>query len=440
MTRHRTPPLLLTLALLSLPATAGTLDVDSAVRRALAENPALRARRQALGIVEGRSRQAGLLPNPELEIERPAEKGVDLELRLGFDATALLLQKGRKEAAAKDLAAAKTGIDSAAVELEFEVREAFHTLQDADRRLALTRDALDAAAAAREMAEALLAAGNTSALPAKTAIAEHESLRLAERDAEVSRTMALERLTRLTGLDAPLVDELAGAGDLPEAPEIPASAARRAVAQSFALSSAQRSLEAATLRARLTRREGRLPDTSVFVVSSRSGGEAGAHGAPATSDSAWTWGGGISVRIPVFDRKQGEVAGREAEAVSLRSEIDAQSRAVASETREAEHHTASAHARARHLRDVVLPARRAVLEETLLHYNAMQIGLFPLVSARRAVIDAELLESAALRDYRIAAARLAALVAGGRPGAGPDTAAITTLSSTASNAANDGGH
>lgn len=439
MNRNRVPPLLLTLALLSPPATGETLDVDSAVRRALAESPALRARRQTLGIVEGRTRQAGLLPNPELEIERPAEKGRDLELRLGFDATSLLLRKGRTEAAAKDLAAAKAGIDSAAIELEFEVREAFHTLEDADRRLALTRDALDAAAAAREMAEALLAAGNTSALPAKAAIAEHESLRLAEKDAELSRAVALERLSRLTGLGAPLVEELAEPGVLPEAPEIPSSAVSRAVAGSFAVASAQRSLEASTLRARLTRPEGRLPDTSVFVVSSRSGGEPEAHGAPSTGGSAWTWGGGLSVRIPVFDRKQGDVAGREAEAISLRSEIDALSRAVASETREAEHHVASAHARAKHLRDVVLPARRAVLEETLLHYNAMQIGLFPLVAARRSVIDAELLESAALRDYRIAAARLAALVAGGRPGRGPDTTARASLSGNDATGAN-GGH
>ena len=72
----------------------------------------------------------------------------------------------------------------------------------------------------------------------------------------------------------------------------------------------------------------------------------------------------------------------------------------------------AAHARARHQERVVVPARKRVLEQALLQYNAMQVGIFQLLDAQRAQLDAELAAVEALREYWTAKAAFDALLAG----------------------------
>ena len=73
----------------------------------------------------------------------------------------------------------------------------------------------------------------------------------------------------------------------------------------------------------------------------------------------------------------------------------------------------SAHARARQYQDVILPAQHRVTEQTLLQYNAMQLGIFQLLEARQAELRVELEHVETLREYWTAAAELRALLAGG---------------------------
>ena len=61
-----------------------------------------------------------------------------------------------------------------------------------------------------------------------------------------------------------------------------------------------------------------------------------------------------------------------------------------------------------------MPARRRVLEQTRLQYNAMQTGIFELLQARRGLLDAELAEVEALREHWTAQAAFDAILAGGR--------------------------
>jgi len=65
-----------------------------------------------------------------------------------------------------------------------------------------------------------------------------------------------------------------------------------------------------------------------------------------------------------------------------------------------------------------VPAQQRVVRETLLQYNAMQIGVFQLLQAQREELDVELAHADALREYWSAVAALRALLAGGREASG----------------------
>ncbi len=87
---------------------------------------------------------------------------------------------------------------------------------------------------------------------------------------------------------------------------------------------------------------------------------------------------------------------------------------IRSAAREARNRVRSLHTRARHFERVVLPAQANVLEQTLLQYNAMQIGVLDLLRARRELLEVELSYVDTLRDYWTGAAGLDALLAGRR--------------------------
>ena len=71
-------------------------------------------------------------------------------------------------------------------------------------------------------------------------------------------------------------------------------------------------------------------------------------------------------------------------------------------------------------RTVQLPLRQRIVEQSLLQYNAMQIGVFQLLQSRRDQINAGREYIEALRDYWIARATLSRLLAGGSPEGGSE--------------------
>src|SRR5690606_3705809 len=77
-----------------------------------------------------------------------------------------------------------------------------------------------------------------------------------------------------------------------------------------------------------------------------------------------------------------------------------------SAVREARNRLRSAHARALHYQDVILPTQRAVTRQSLLQYNAMQIDVFQLLAARRDELSAELAYVETLREYWVSSAEL----------------------------------
>ncbi|WP_438041576.1 TolC family protein [Sorangium sp. So ce128] len=414
------------------------LTADAAVRIALLNNRELRAVLKEVGVARGNLEQAGKLPNPEIAIGvTPLQEGVEhahLELEVEIDLTSALLSPLHAKAARSEHEAARYRAAGAVVDLGYQVRAAFYAAQAAEQRLGIANRALDAFAAARDAARALFEAGNVPELDVATQEAGYEEARVTAAQMELELLSQRERLTRLLGLSGAATSWTI-AGAVPAAPEAlatPPRAESLALRASLELAELRSRLEAAAGRAGALRAEGWVPDVAIGVHGERELGASGeAHEHP------WVLGAGVRLSLPLFDRRQGAEAAQAAEFDGLLERYHGRAVDVRSAVREAQSRLLFAHARARHYARVILPARKRVLEQTLLQYNAMQVGVFQLLSARREQLDAELAAVEALREHWTAKAAFDALLAGRRveaAGAGAP-AAMPRASATG-----EGGH
>jgi outer membrane protein, heavy metal efflux system len=382
------------------------LDADAAVRVALLNNRALRARLRELGVERGLLLQAGTLANPLIEAELSPERNTRVELRVEYDVMSFVLAPLKARAAAHELEAARYAAAGDVVALGYEVRAAFYTLAAAEQSFDVATISLGALAAGSEAAKALVAAGNLRELDASTQIAAYERARIAVAKLELRMAEAREQLTRLLGLHGHQT-RMRVVPELPPAPdELPRydDAEVRALKANLELAAVRERLEAIARRTGIARTEGFLPHLDVDLH--------GLVGDPETGNERVRLGGGVSLAVPVFDRKQGVVRAREAEFDAWLERYQGLAIDVRSSAREALARLASTQLRAQRYQSVIVPAQRNVMVQTLLQYNAMQVGVFQLLEARRAELEVALDQAETLREFWVARAALDALLAG----------------------------
>lgn len=411
------------------------LDADAAVRVALLNNRELRATLREMGIARGRLIQAGLLPNPVVELEQLPERSTQFELRVEYDITRAVLAPIRARAAEPDLEAARYRAAAAVVELGYRARVAFYHLQSAEQRLGIAQRVLDGYAAGRDAARAMLEAGNVPELDVASQETAYERARITVAQIELDVATERERVQRVLGTHG-TDTEWRVRGELPMVPERPTiheDLETRALRASLDLTETRQRLEGLARRAGVTRTEGWLPDITVDAHGLQGNSEALA-GTP--TDRDWRFGAGVSVGIPLFDRSQGTAAALDAEFDALMERYYGMAVDLRSATREARSRVSSAHARARQYQEIIVPAQGRVTAQTLLQYNAMQVGIFQLLLARREELDVQLAYVETLREYWSSVAELDALLAGKR--VMPDArAASATMGGSAESA---GGH
>ncbi|MBK9373348.1 MAG: TolC family protein [Holophagales bacterium] len=415
-------------ALLAEPLTAG-----SAVRLSFLAEPSLRARLLETGVDEGRLEEARRLPNPTIEVEfwGPSGKGDDearTEASIEWDVTTALLTGRRTAAASAALGAARLRAEAATVARAFEVESAFHSVRGAKRKLAIARTRAELAAVVADTARALVDAGNAAALSALREDASRERAALALSEAELVAVDAEERLSILLGAGSVegVREAVAAIGD--EAPPLPAALPATSTLEDAALASnlelreLDARLRAVAARIRLAKAEGRWPDVSLRVRTER-------------EEGSWRIGGGVSIRLPLVDRGQGRLASLLAERRSLEERRRATEAAVGSAARRAASRLSLAHARAARYGASILPRQERITAETLLHANAMQVGIPALLAARDAELAAASAAADADRDYAVALAATVAL----RSGLRVDAPASPSLSGNEP-ASPEGGH
>ncbi len=388
---------------------ADGLTADEAVRLALVNAPDLDAALAALGAERGDLIGASAPPNPEIDAEvRFALEGdgTAYELALLQDVTTFLaIPAGRRSATAR-LDAARLRAVEGAVNRADGARAAYRRVQVGMRVLDLRRTAHEIAGAAFEVAQRLYAAGNVTRLEVDLQQAEFEEARLSLAMAESALLEERAQLERLLGLWGPeatwhIADPLPALpaendGDL-------AAVEGRAVERSLALAALRRQRDAATAASTQARIAGWVPRIGVGASAERE------------PEGEWAVGPALSVGLPLFDRNSGGIARSEA----LERQAELQLRARALDVRTAAGNAAvrlrAARDRAAFLGEVVVPLRQRVLEQSVLQFNAITIGIFELLRARRAVAEASVRHAEALRDYWLARADLDRLLAGGSP-------------------------
>jgi len=407
-----------------LALVAQPVDDNTAVRIALLNNRELRAQLRELGIARARLLGANMLPNPMFEAELQPERQTGVELRLEWNIAGLLLAPLRSEAASADLDRARLEVAGAVIDLGYRVRVAFYELQAAEEILSITQHALEALGAAQEAAHALREAGNMRELDvaARDAAVEDERVRVAE--AELEALVAREHLQRLLGLHGDET-EWTVSGALPHAPAEDADVEgleRRAIEASLELRALRARMVGAARRAGLARVEGMLPEVLVDV-----------HVLVGDSTAETLVGGGLAVRLPIFDRGDAEVAAFEHTLDATFERYVGMAIDVRSQARESRARVLSSGSRARQYENVILPARRRVLDETLLQYNAMQMSIFSLLSALRERQMREVDAIRTRREYACALAGMEALLAGHHVSA-------TGTTRSAASTGSEGGH
>lgn len=374
---------------------AQPLTADTAVRVALLNNRDLRAALRDLGIARGALVQASLLANPEFEASvlfPEADTGESdapqWDLGLEVDLTHAILIPQRMDVAEAELEATRYRVASAVLDLSYRVRLAFYDVQALRQQVELQQTTLAALTASYDAARELYEAGNITALALATEQAAYEQARTSVAEVEADFQDSRERLNVLLGLfgNATSWQVEARLPDPPATSDEPEGLEARALEKSLELAQARAELTAQARRVGLTETEGWLPDLNVGVRAEHDG-------------EVWEIGPSISGTLPLFDRQQGRLQSHESEFWALRERYVATAIAVRAAVRSTRNRLRSTGERARHYRTVILPLRERIVAETLLQYNAMQVGVFELLQARRDQVAAAAAYIDTLREY-----------------------------------------
>lgn len=391
---------------------AEPLTADRAAQVALLGNPGLQARLEELGIAQADLAQATRLPNPGFEIayQEPDEgSGTKVEWSLVEDVLGAVLAPVRRRVAAQELERVKLEAGQAMLNLVAETRVAFYEYQAAVQladRLVLIRDLAQSAA---ELARRQREAGTASELDALQQEALHAdaSVRLVEARADARGAReAVERLLGLRDQDTSWEPER----ELPPLPERDPSLG---------------DLERFAIEHRLDVQAGRY---AVDAVGRALAYRKGTRWFPAgirlgvtreeELDDTRLTGPVLEVELPLFDTGAASVARLEAFHRRAQRQLEALAIETRSAVREAQDRLRAAREVAAAYRDVLLPQRLRILDETQRRYNMMLEGVYELILARQLHLEAERHYGESWRDYWIARTELERSVGGALPDGG----------------------
>lgn len=389
---------------------AQPLSADDAVRIALAYAPATQAMLFDRAADSASATQSARLPNPVFMFERLVrnEAGVrELELTrtLAISLFDLILLPKRLQIAGIEQEALRYQLAGDLVQAALDARQAWVRAVATQQSLTYAAQVKAAADASAELARRMQAAGNFSKLQrarqqafAADAVAEYARARQ-------SATSAREALVRALGLDQAQAARLALPARLPDLPGAPLQGdeiARHGVDARLDVRLARTRLESLAQTQGLTTITSVIGDVELAGVSKSETGLAPKKGYE------------IALPIPVFDlgdasRARADATYNASLARAAQLVVDAQS-----QVRDAYFGYRTADDLARHYRDEVVPLHKEILDESVLRYNGMFIGVFDLLADARQQIASVMRSIDAQRDFWLAEASLqAALV--GRP-------------------------
>ncbi len=376
---------------------AAPLSADSAVQIALLNNRGLQARLQDLGIADADRVQAGRLANPGFSFGR-SRRGDEREIERGlhFNLAQLVAWPWVQTLAQRQFERVQGDVTLQVLALATDTRRAFIQAVAAEESLRYMQQVMQAAEASAELARRMAAVGNFNKLSQAREQAFYADAALNLARAQQARTASRERLTRLLGLwGGQTAFQLQPR--LPSLPPEPADQPdieRTAMAQRLDVQAARKAAEQTAKNLGLTQATRFVNVLELGLMRN------GSNEAP--TQRGWE----IGFELPLFDSGSTRLA--KAEAVYRQTLYQAAEVAVnaRSEVREAYGAYRTAWDIARHHRDEIVPLRQRILDENLLRYNGMLIGVFELLADARTQISSVNAAIEALRDFWLAQAAL----------------------------------
>ncbi len=421
---------------LAVRATVSTLlkrplTIRSATQIALLNNRGLQSTYTELGIAQAGLVQAGLLKNPafDISITDPLQSALPYNLAFGvvFQFIDALYIPLRQRVASSMLEEAKINVSDQVIDHAAMTRSAFIDYLAARQLVGLFKQVEKSARASFAAAKALRQAGNTTALEFETQQSQLTSAKLERANAEALQVEAREKVNTALGLTgrqtrwrtAAKLPKIRGKRPvkLIEKQAIEASLDVKAARQRLVTLAHQYGVDTATSI---------IPDLELGFEVEREGAE-----------KEWTRGPmTIDIILPLFDQGQ---AKRQAAKMRIRKAQDVYwdtAIRVRSAARLAKARLSMAHKQAHYYEDAVLPQTAKILNATRGNYNAMQMGVFRLLTAKRDQIQAGQRYIQALQAYWQAQVQYQQLMSGRLPAGGGGMAAVATAGA----AADGGGH
>jgi cobalt-zinc-cadmium efflux system outer membrane protein len=394
------------------PKPKGAITLRQTLALALEYHPGLHAYAWEVRAAEARVLQAGLRPNPELEAEfenfagNKAFSGAQsLETTLSLAQTFPLGGDIERRRELAGLQAQMAGWDYEAARLEVltEVTQDYVALLRAQRQVKLARETLSLAEQVRDATNRRIRAGDAPPIDAARASVPVATAQVKLRRAErllraAQRQLALMWSSREVSFDL-------AEGSLDDL-ETPPSAQRLAALVSQNPQVARWAVEVSARRAETGLAEAEaVPD-----LTARAG---------VKYDNAEGAGAlvlGISLPIPVFDRRQGDVMAARLSANAAEEQRRAAERRVEAALSQAYARMAAGFDEAVAIREVALPPAREAFELTHRAFEKGDLALLDVLDAERTLVELRSDYLDALTDYHLAVIEIEGLI--GHPLAG----------------------
>ncbi len=387
----------------------GTVTLTDVLSLALAHNPGLKTFPYSLRAAEARRLQAGLRPNPELQVELE-EFGGGGE-RSGFDATETTVQigqpielGGKREKRTRVAAIGKELVwwdyESARLDLTREVSRAFTAVLAAQERLALAEKVLELSRQAHSAVAQRVDAGRDSPVDALRAGVALSESRIERQKAEKSLAAARQSLAATWGSSTPTFT--AAAADWYEIRSMSAvDLSPDAIATNPDV--ARWEDEQRSRRAALDLQKAKaVPDVTAA---------GGVRRFEETDDAAFV--AGLAVPLPLFDRNQGGIEEALADLAASRQQYEAVRVKTLAALSEAVSALAAAQEEVTALKSEVLPAAQQAFEAVQQGYRQGKFDYLYVLDTQRTLFQTQATYIESVEAYHKARADVERLT--GRP-------------------------
>ena len=413
-------------AMLKRPLTLGT-----ATQIALLNNRGLQSTYTELGIAQAGLVQAGLLKNPAFDISvmNPLESAQPHNLAFGmvFQFIDALYIPLRKRVATSKLDEAKINVTAQVIDHAASTQSAFIDYLASRQLVGLFKQVERSSRASFEAAVSLRKAGNTTALEFETQQSLLTTAKLELAGAQAMEIEAREKVNMALGLTGRQTRWSTGA-------RLPAMTRRKGSLKTIEQQAVANSLDLEAARLRLVTLAHQYGvDTATSIIPDL---EIGFEVEREGEDKEWSRGPVVEVILPIFDQGR---AKRKAAQLQIRKAQDLYwdiAVRVRSAARLARARLKMTHQQTHYYREAVLPQTAKIVAATQVNYNAMQLGVFRLLTAKKNQIQAGQRYIQALQAYWQARIQYEQLINGRMPSGGGGVGSVQTASAPAES----GGH